>query len=105
MDYLAESVIMGDNARAEEIIKKIYSYQHVRGKAVVPTKFRIYTEIGYNKINAQHWPIMLYLALSLLLAIMSTVCLNAEKLKKAHSVSSVLAWVMLIHTTVLLTLR
>ena len=105
MDYLAESVIMGDNARAEEIIKKIYSYQHVRGKAVVPTKFRIYTEIGYNKINAQHWPIMLYLALSLLLAIVSTVSLNAEKLKKAHSVSSVLAWVMLIHTTVLLALR
>lgn len=105
MDYLAESVIMGDNARAEEIIKKIYSYQHVRGKAVVPTKFRIYTEIGYNKINAQHWPIMLYLALSLLLAIVSTVSLNAEKLKKTHSVSSVLAWVMLIHTTVLLTLR
>lgn len=105
MDYLAESIIMGDKGRAEEITKKIYSYQHVRGKAVVPTKFRIYTEIGYNTINTQHWPIMLYLALSLLLAIVSTVSLNDKKLKKAHRVSSVLAWVMLIHTTVLLALR
>lgn len=105
MDYLAESIIMGDKGRAEEITKKIYSYQHVRGKAVVPTKFRIYTEIGYNTINTQHWPIMLYLTLSLVLAIVSTVSLNDKKLKKAHSVSSVQAWVMLIHTTVLLTLR
>ena len=105
MDYLAESIIMGDKGRAEEIAQKIYSYQHVRGKAVVPTKFRIYTEIGYNTINTQHWPIMLYLALSLVLAIVSTVSLNDKKLMKAHRVSSVLAWVMLIHTTVLLTLR
>ena len=28
MDYLAESIITGDKARAEEIAKKIYSYQH-----------------------------------------------------------------------------
>lgn len=105
MDYLAESIITGDKARAEEIAKKIYSYQHVRGKAVVPTKFRIYTETFYNKTNAQCLPVMLYLALSLLLAIVSTLSLNNEKLKKTRLVSSVLTWVMLIHTTLLLTLR
>lgn len=105
MDYLAESIITGDKARAEEIAKKIYSYQHVRGKAVVPTKFRIYTETFYNKTNAQRLPVMLYLALSLLLAIVSTLSLNNEKLKKTRLVSSVLTWVMLIHTTLLLTLR
>ena len=105
MDYLAESIITGDKARAEEIAKKIYSYQHVRGKAVVPTKFRIYTETFYNKTNAQRLPVMLYLALSLLLAIVSTLSLNNEKLKKTRLVSSVLTWVMLIHTTLLLALR
>ena len=105
MDYLAESIITGDKARAEEIAKKIYSYQHVRGKAVVPTKFRIYTEIFYNKTNAQRWPIMLYLTLSLVLAIVSTLSLNNEKQKKTRLVSSVLTWVMLIHTTLLLALR
>ena len=105
MDYLAESIITGDKARAEEIAKKIYSYQHVRGKAVVPTKFRIYTETFYNKTNAQRLPVMLYLTLSLLLAIASTLSLNDEKLKKTRLVSSVLTWVMLIHTTLLLALR
>lgn len=105
MDYLAESIITGDKARAEEIAKKIYSYQHVRGKAVVPTKFRIYTETFYNKTNAQRLPVMLYLTLSLLLAIVSTLSLNNGKQKKMRLVSSVLTWVMLIHTTLLLALR
>lgn len=105
MDYLAESIITGDKARAEEIAKKIYSYQHVRGKAVVPTKFRIYTETFYNKTNAQRIPVMLYLTLSLVLAIVSTLSLNNEKQKKTRLVSSVLTWVMLIHTTLLLALR
>lgn len=105
MDYLAESIITGDKARAEEIAKKIYSYQHVRGKAVIPTKFHIYTETFYNKINTQRLPVMLYLTLSLLLAIVSTLSLNNEKQKKTRLVSSVLTWVMLIHTTLLLALR
>ena len=105
MDYLAESIITGDKARAEEIAKKIYSYQHVRGKAVVPTKFRIYTETFYNKTNAQRLPVMLYLTLSLLLAIVSTLSLNNGKQKKTRLVSSVLTWVMLLHTTLLLALR
>ena len=105
MDYLAESIITGDKARAEEIAKKIYSYQHVRGKAVIPTKFHIYTETFYNKINTQRLPVMLYFTLSIVLAIMSTLSLNNGKLKKTRLVSSVLAWVMLIHTTLLLALR
>lgn len=105
MDYLAESIITGDKGRAEEIAKKIYSYQHVRGKAVVPTKFRIYTEIFYNKTNAQRLPVMLYLTLSLVLAIVSTLSLNNGKQKKTRLVNSVLTWVMLIHTTLLLALR
>ena len=105
MDYLAESIITGDKARAEEIAKKIYSYQHVRGKAVVPSKFSIYTETFYNKTNAQRWPIMLYLTLSLVLAIVSTLSLKNAKQKKTRLVSSVLTWVMLIHTTLLLALR
>lgn len=105
MDYLAESIITGDKARAEEIAKKIYSYQHVRGKAVVPTKFRIYAETFYNKTNAQRLPVMLYLTFSLVLAIVSTLSLNNGKQKKTRLVNSVLTWVMLIHTTLLLALR
>lgn len=73
MDYLAESILTGDNARATEIVKKIYSYQHVRAKTVIPSRLRISMEIVYNRINAQHFPVMLYLTLSLLLAIASTI--------------------------------
>ena len=105
MDYLAESIITGDKTRAEEIAKKIYSYQHVRAKSVVPTKFRILTEILYNRINAQHFPIILYLTISLLLAIASTVSLNNKKRKVASTIGSILIWVMLVHTTLLLALR
>ena len=71
MDYLAESILTGDNARATEIVKKIYSYQHVRAKTVIPSRLRISMEIVYNRINALHFPVMLYLTLSLLLAIAS----------------------------------
>lgn len=105
MDYLAESIITGDKTRAEEIAKKIYSYQHVRAKSVVPTKFRILTEILYNRINAHHFPVILYLTISLLLAIVSTVSLNNKKRKVASTIGSALIWVMLVHTTLLLALR
>lgn len=105
MDYLAESIITGDNSRAKEITKKIYSYQHVRGKAVVPSKFAIYTEVAYNKINSQHFPIMLYLTLSLLLAIASTMKTKVTKAKPIIVIDNILAWVMLIHTTLLLGMR
>lgn len=105
MDYLAESIITGDNSRAKEITKKIYSYQHVRGKAVVPSKFAIYTEVAYNKINSQHFPIMLYITLSLLLAIASTMKARVTKAKPIIVIDNILVWVMLIHTTLLLGMR
>ena len=105
MDYLAESIITGDNSRAKEITKKIYSYQHVRGKAVVPSKLAIYTEVAYNKINSQHFPIMLYITLSLLLAIASTMKARVTKAKPIIVIDNILVWVMLIHTTLLLGMR
>ena len=104
MDYLAESILTGDNARATEIVKKIYSYQHVRAKTVIPSRLRISMEIVYNRINAQHFPVMLYLTLSLLLAIASTIRRwnQSSRLKVA---GKVLTWVMLANATLLLALR
>ena len=78
MDYLAESIITGDNSRASEIVKKIYSYQHVKAKDVIPSKFLIYTEVFYNMLNALRLPTMLYLAISLLLSVASTIALNKK---------------------------
>lgn len=105
MDYLAESVITGDTERANVILKKIYNYQHVRGSKVIPSSFRIGCEIFYNSLNTQHWSTMLYLTLSLLLAIGYTMGEGLRKRFRMQLIGSVVAIVMLIHTTVLLILR
>lgn len=105
MDYLAESIITGDKSRAEDIVKKIYSYQHVRAKEVVPSKFFIYSEVFYNSLNTMRIPTMLYLALALLVAIASTMSLSEKHKNVAGRVSLIMTIVMLIHTTLLLSLR
>ena len=105
MDYLAESVIMGDAERANVILKKIYNYQHVRGQKVIPSKFRIGSEIFYNTLNTQRWPTMLYLTLALLLIIGSTLGERVQKRYRMLLVGKVLTAVMLLHTTALLILR
>ena len=105
MDYLAESIITGDNSRASEIVKKIYSYQHVRANDVIPSKFLIYAEVFYNSLNTLRLPTMLYLALSLLLSVASTIALNQKKRKIASMVTLWLTAIMLLHTSLLLLLR
>ncbi len=105
MDYLAESVITGDAERANMILKKIYNYQHVRGKKVIPSSFRIKCEIFYNSLNTQRWPTMFYLSLSLLLVVGFTIGGNMKSHFRLTTVGNVLTAVMLLHTTVLLALR
>lgn len=105
MDYLAESVITGDAERANMILKKIYNYQHVRGKKVIPSSFRIKCEIFYNSLNTQRWPTMFYLSLSLLLVVGFTIGGNMKSRFRLTTVGNVLTAVMLLHTTALLALR
>lgn len=105
MDYLAESIITGDSKRAEEIAKKIYKYQHVRGKEVMPSTFGVYCELGYNTLNTQRWAIIAYLTLSILLVIISTMTLAEKKEKQIRIGKRILIGIMLLHTTVLLALR
>lgn len=105
MDYLAESIITGDKSRAEDIVKKIYSYQHVRAKEVVPTKFFIYAEVFYNGLNAMRIPTMLYIAFALTIAIASTMSLPKKRKNIANKICTIITVVMLVHTTTLLSLR
>lgn len=105
MDYLAESIITGDKARALEIAKKIYNYQHVRAKEVMPSKTAVGCEIFYNSLNSQRWPVMLYLVAALAVVILS-LSMGGGKYKKIVSRATLaLPVVMLLHTTVLLALR
>lgn len=105
MDYVAESVVIGDNDRANTLIQKIYDYQHLRGKSVVPSRMAIYAELIYNKINTQHWPVMCYLTLTLLLVIGSTLSLSRKRTKALKVTALSVVGVMFLHTTVLLVLR
>ena len=105
MDYLAESIITGDNSRASEIVTKIDSYQHVKAKDVIPSKFLIYAEVFYNRLNTLRLPTMLYLSLSLLLSVASTIALNQKKRKIASKVTLWLTAIMILHTSLLLLLR
>ena len=105
MDYLAESVITGDKQRADDILHKIYNYQHVRGKEIMPSSFLINAEVFYNGVNALRFPIMVYLALSLLLAILSTMAFARKYGKSLGRTSLALSAVMLVHITLLLVLR
>lgn len=105
MDYLAESIITGDKARAIDIAKKIYNYQHIRAKEVMPSKAAVSCEIFYNSLNTQRWPVMLYLAVALAIAIISLIDSNKKVGSVIRKAALALPCVMLLHTTVLLALR
>lgn len=104
MDYLAESIITGDKARADELIKKIYSYQHVRGKSVVPSRFAIGCEIFYNGLNSTRFLTIIYLVLSLATVVIA-IRQTTQKSRLAMRSGNILTYLMLLHTTVLLALR
>ena len=104
MDYLAESIITGDKQRALEIEKKIYSYQHVKAAGIIPSKAHIGCELAYNWLSAQRWTVIMFLSLSLLLAIASSA--TGEKYSdRIRKYSLILLTVMAVYTTIALALR
>ncbi len=105
MDYLAESIILNDEERAQTLTKKIYDYQHIRGKEVIPTRAAIQAELAYTVINTQKWPVMLYLTVSILSVILSTIKISEKNRKRCKVANMALLGIMLLHTTVILGLR
>lgn len=102
MDYLTESVSASDNARAVEIAGKIIDYQRVRASQVMPAEVRLNMERVYNALNSSRWQVMLYLTLSLLLAICFSLGV-ADRRDKMFGYAIIA--VMTLHLTVLLVLR
>lgn len=102
MDYLTESVSASDNARAMEIAGKIIDYQRVRASQVMPSELRLNLERVYNALNSSRWQVMLYLTLSLLLAICFSLGV-ADRRDKMFGYAIIA--VMALHLTVLLVLR
>ena len=102
MDYLTESVSASDNARAVEIAGKIIDYQRVRASQVMPSELRLDLERVYNALNSSRWQVMLYLTLSLLLAICFSLGV-ADRRDRMFGYAIIA--VMTLHLTVLLVLR
>ena len=105
MDYLAHSIITGDVERAKTLAYKIYAYQHVRGKDVMPSKAAVYSELVYNAVSKQKWSVILFLACSVLLIIGNMIWAEDCKGRRITLCGNVLLGVMLAYTTVMLILR
>lgn len=102
MDRVAESVLAGDNARAVEILGKIRDYQRVRAADAVPPEWKLRCECIYDSLNSLRWPVMLYLTLSLILAVFCSLGISdGRDLMSGHAVLGI----MLLHISVLLVLR
>ena len=69
MDYLTESIVTGQRNRAFEIIAKIKLFQRDMIGDLLPSEGTTKTEIFYNAIRSQKWPVFLALTLSLLLCV------------------------------------
>ena len=69
MDFLTEAIVTGQRDRAIEIIAKIKLFQHEMIGDVLPSESSTKTEIFYNVLRSQKWPVFLALTLSLLLCI------------------------------------
>lgn len=103
MDCLAENVITGNEQNAKDMVNKIYHYQHVRARGVIPSTAAVWAELFYNALNTQKWPVMLYLALTLLVVVCTTGVKRLLRYVKWCQVY--LPILMLVHTTLLLVLR
>lgn len=102
MDRVTESVLAGDNARAVEILGKIRDYQRVRAAGAVPPEWKLRCESIYGSLNSLRWPVMLYLTLTLILAVFCSLGIaDGRDLMSGHAVLGV----MLLHVSVLLALR
>lgn len=102
MDYLTESVLASDNARAVEIVDKIIAYQRVRAPQAMPSGLRLNLECVYNALNSTRWMVMFYLTVSLLLAL----CFSLGSVgHRDRMFGYSLIAVMTLHLSVLLVLR
>ena len=107
MDFLAEAIVCGNNARAMELAKKIYDYQHVRGAEYIPSRAAITAEIFYNNIASLRWPTILLLVCALGLVIASTMASTTGGRRQLllGRLSLALTLLMTVYTATLLILR
>ena len=102
MDYVTEKIVNGDPSGAVALLGKIGDYQRLRAGEAVPSKWSVRCEVFYGWLNGMRWEVMLYLTLSLLLAICFSLGI-ADGRDRMFGCALVI--VMSVHLTVLLVLR
>lgn len=103
MDFLTEAIVTGQHDRAVEIIAKIKLFQREMVGDVLPSSGKTRSELFYNSLRAQKWPIMLSLTLSLLLCM---AMLFTTKLRRSVNIALwTLHVALLIYLTLQLSLR
>ena len=99
MDFLTESIVTGQSARAKEIVAKIKLFQREMVGDVLPSSYTTKAEIFYNHLAAQRWMVFLFLALSLLL------CVVQDFNYQLSTINCQLSTIFLVYLTLLLALR
>lgn len=105
MDYLTESIVVGQKERALEIIAKIKLFQRDMAGDVIPSRSATTAEIFYNHINNERWIVFLSLTLSLLLCI--AIATGSRLCRKGwfRTVAAVYVVLLTLYLTLLLALR
>lgn len=105
MDFMTESIVVGQKDRAMEIIAKIKLFQRKMAGDVIPSVAAINAEIFYNHLNNERWIVFLSLTLSLLMCIaISTGSAMSERKWFRMAVAAFIT-LLTLYLTLLLALR
>ena len=107
MDFLTESIVTGQHERAVEIIAKIKLFQREMAGDVLPSEAKTRTEVFYNTLRSQKWPVFLVLSLSLLLCVVHLMkgAQRNKGTKMVHAVSLLFVLFLFAYVTLHLALR
>ena len=105
MDFLTESIVVGQKERALEIIAKIKLFQRDMAGEVIPSRSATHAEIFYNHLNGERWVVFLSLTLSLLLCIVMASGSSLSRKKWWHVVAAAYIILLTLYLTLLLALR
>lgn len=103
MDFLTESIVTQQHARAVEIIAKIKLFQRDMIGDVLPDQATTRLEVFYNGLRSHKWPVFLSLTLSLLLCVVMLFLQAPTRLLRCALL--IFDALLLMYVTLLLALR
>ena len=105
MDFMTESIVVGQKDRAMEIIAKIKLFQREMAGDVIPSVYAVNAEIFYNHLNNERWIVFLSLTLSLLMCIAISTGVGISKRKWFRIAAASFIMLLTLYLTLLLAVR